>query len=223
MSAYELINVAIISFTASFGHCLGMCGGFVIAYNMKLNNIDESKRPLYVFTYHFYRILAYVLLGACFGAFGSLFALSLKTRAYLYFALGMFLVLIGVSLLKRGKLLKMLENDKIFTSLFKTKIKKYMGLSSLKAFGVLGFLNGLIPCGIVYFFAAMAISSGNIVNSILIMLVFGICTLPALFGFSFLSRVISDNFKTAMHYVSCILMIMFGLYLSYTGFIAVNA
>lgn len=223
MSVYELINVAMISFTASFGHCLGMCGGFVIAYNVKLNGIKESKRVLYMLTYHFHRILAYVLLGFCFGAFGSLFALSLKTRAYLYFFLGMFLVFVGISLLKRGKLLEILENDKFFISFFRPKIQKYINLSSLKAFGILGFLNGLIPCGIVYFFAAMAISSGKIINSMLIMLVFGICTMPALLGFSFLSGVIGDNFKYAMNYISSILMIIFGLYLSYTGFVVINA
>lgn len=218
MSAYDLINVAIISFTASFGHCLGMCGGFVIAYNVRLNNIDTSKRYMYIFTYHSFRIFAYMIIGVCFGAFGSIFALSLKTRAFLYFGLGIFLVLIGISLLKRGKLLSFLENDKIFISIFKPKIKKYMQLSSLKSFGVLGFLNGLIPCGIVYFFGAMAISSGDILESIIIMLVFGICTMPALFGFSFLSSVVSESFKTKMHYISAILMISYGIYLSYTGF-----
>lgn len=218
MSVYDLINVAIISFTASFGHCLGMCGGFVIAYNVRLNNIDASKRYMYIFTYHSFRIFAYIAIGACFGIFGSIFALSLKTRAFLYFGLGIFLVLIGISLLKKGKLLAFLENDKIFVSIFKPKIKKYMQLSSLKSFGMLGFLNGLIPCGIVYFFGAMAISSGDILDSIMIMLVFGICTMPALFGFSFLSSIASENFKTKMHYISAILMIAYGIYLSYTGF-----
>lgn len=223
MSFYDLINVAMISFTASFGHCLGMCGGFVLAYNVKLNSIDTSKRYLYILTYNAFRILAYIMLGACFGAFGSIFALSLQTRSYMYFGLGVFLVLIGISLLKRGKMLEFLENDKIFATMFRPTMKKYLSLSSLRAFGILGFLNGLIPCGIVYFFGAMAISSANVMDSMLIMLVFGICTMPALFGFSFISTMINDSFKTTMHYISSILMITYGFYLSYTGFVAINA
>jgi len=42
MTDYGMIFT--IGFLSSFGHCIGMCGGFVTAYTMKLNADENGNR-----------------------------------------------------------------------------------------------------------------------------------------------------------------------------------
>ena len=53
---------------------------------------------------------------------------------------------------------------------------------SLRSLTLLGMLNGLLPCGLVYVALAGAVSSGGIVSSILYMACFGVGTLPTMLG-----------------------------------------
>lgn len=54
-----------------------------------------------------------------------------------------------------------------------------------------GFLNGLLPCGLVYMALAGAIATGNIIHSALFMAGFGAGTLPAMVMASFAAGAIS--------------------------------
>ena len=36
--------IFVIGFLSSFGHCIGMCGGFVTAYSMRLNQEQQQNR-----------------------------------------------------------------------------------------------------------------------------------------------------------------------------------
>lgn len=50
---------------------------------------------------------------------------------------------------------------------------------------MLGLLNGLLPCGLVYFFAITAASTGSPLWGALVMMIFGLSTLPALFSLGY--------------------------------------
>lgn len=99
----------------------------------------------------------------------------------------------------------------IYLSLFYTKINLWLdrtplfssiktGISSIlnkpleiKDIARLGILNGLLPCGLVYMTSVLAISSGNIINSLTLMLGFGIATLPSMFAMMYFGTKL--NFK----------------------------
>ena len=48
MGTIDLITIATIAFLGSFGHCIGMCGGIVIAYSSAKidSNWNIQTKPL---------------------------------------------------------------------------------------------------------------------------------------------------------------------------------
>ncbi|MSN96144.1 sulfite exporter TauE/SafE family protein [Campylobacter sp. FMV-PI01] len=204
----------------SFAHCIGMCGGFVLAYSIKLAKKTKLEAFFYSISYHFARICAYVFLGILANFFGSIFAISSKLSGIFHFLVGVFLIILGAGLLKRGEILKFIENDKIWQKFFKNRTKNALKKDGFLSFLILGFLNGLIPCGVVYTFVAMAMLSKSVFSSILIMLTFGIATLFSLLFMAFLSKILNDKFKHLMFIISSVLIIIFGIYSAYLGFIS---
>ena len=216
----NLVSIIPMAVLMSFGHCLGMCGGFVIAYNTKLTKKTKFKAFIYAFSYHLNRVLAYVMLGILGGFFGSFFKFSQKSLGFLHFFIGILLVIFGIALLKRGALLKFIENDKIWSKFLAKPSKFAMKSENLSGFCLLGFLNGLLPCGVVYTALAMAIMSASVAHGALIMAVFGICTIPTLLGFSFVINLLGLKFKNTMLTLSAIFIIAYGIYHAYLGFTA---
>lgn len=210
------------AFLLSFGHCAGMCGGFVLAYSVKLNDLNKLKALIYSLSYHLSRIFAYILLGIIAGYFSSIFAISSKFMGYIHFFIGIFFVILGVAFIKRGEILKFIENDKLWKKLFKKPTIIASKMHSLKGLILLGFLNGFLPCGVVYTFLGMAILSKSAFMGAFIMAVFGLSTIPVMITLSFLSNLISFKFKKIALNVSAFIIILFGIYNSYIGFLATN-
>ncbi|WP_411675284.1 sulfite exporter TauE/SafE family protein [Campylobacter sp. LR291e] len=206
-----IISVAVLS---SFGHCYSMCGGFNIAF-VRLNQNEQNPFILSL-VYHSFRILAYVCLGFLFGSFGSILAINAKIQNLSFFLLGLFMVFLGLALIIRGKILALIENAFIYEKFLKVPIKRAMNFKGIKGGVILGFLNGLIPCGLVYFYLASAMSK-NSINGALIMLIFGLSTLPALLFFSLISNALNQNFKQLFSILSYILIILYGIILAYLG------
>ena len=216
----NLISIIPMAVLMSFGHCLGMCGGFVIAYNTKLTRKTKFQAFIYALSYHLSRVFAYVFLGILGGFFGSFFKFSQKGMGILHFIIGILLVIFGIALLKRGVLLKFIENDKIWSKFLANPAKSAMQSENYFSFCLLGFLNGLLPCGVVYTALATAIMSADAVKGAIIMAVFGICTIPTLLGLSCVINLLSLKFKNTMLSLSAIFIIAFGIYRAFLGFMA---
>ena len=69
MDSINFISIITIAFLGSFGHCIGMCGGIVVAYST--TKIDDewskTKQSFAHLLYSFGRIFTYTTLGAMFG------------------------------------------------------------------------------------------------------------------------------------------------------------
>lgn len=206
----DFLSVALIGFLASFGHCCFMCGGF----NLAVLRLNSSF--VFLFSYHLSRVFAYLVLGILAGFFGSFFKLSHHASGLLFFCLGVFLLLLGIALLLRGVLLEILENT-FFLRKLEFLFKKAFKFKGYKASFILGFCNGLLPCGLVYSFIAMALSSQSAVRGGEIMLVFGLSTLPAMLFLSFLSVYFSKKFMKIFAHLAYILIMLYGLYLAFLG------
>lgn len=213
----DFIALASIAFLSSFGHCYGMCGGFVLAYTQLSKQI---KLPFFllIFSYHLSRIFAYVCLGVFFGFFGNLFSFSEFAKGIMLFTIGIFMVVLAFALIFKGKLLVFFESSLIFDCVIKKNISRLIQNKSLKSTIFLGFLNGFVPCGLVYFYIAFGMSVQNIYLAALIMLVFGLSTLPALVFFAYFSKTLSEKFQKTASLISYILIFFYGLYFSYIGF-----
>lgn len=214
---YSIIPVALLM---SISHCLGMCGGFVLALNSKFKGENRAEILALNFIYHIFRVFAYTILGALAGYFGEIFSFSAKSQAILHFFIGILLVIFGVALIVRGKILAFIENDRIYQKIFAKPVKKALSSKSKFSFATLGFLNGFLPCGVVYTFLAMSAISANALNGAIIMAVFGIFTIPSLLSFSCVLNLLKLKFKNVILTLGSIFIIAFGLYHSFLGFLA---
>lgn len=73
MDSINVITIISVAFLGSVGHCIGMCGGFVVAYSSA--KIDSNSSKYYQFlshlAYNIGRVTAYTFLGTIFGYIGS--------------------------------------------------------------------------------------------------------------------------------------------------------
>lgn len=209
-----LLEVIITAFALSVSHCSFMCGGFAVLLGRLTSNLSRLNALFFTLLYHFGRIGAYTFLGFIFGAFGAGVMRNASQKGLIFFACGVFLVFFAVILQTRGKLLALLENsflqDKILSLAHKLAKRRYII--------ILGILNGLLPCGVVYSFLALSFSAGSRELSSLVMLIFGLCTLPALLFYSFLSRFLSTKFRRIAGILSSVLIAAYGIYLAYKGY-----
>ena len=126
------------------------------------------------------------------------------------------MILLSLSLLFRLKLLHILENSYIFDKILlfmknKVRLDSYFGLCFL------GTLNGLLPCGLVYFYLALALSQSTLYQALLVMSIFGLCTLFSMMIFAKLSFLFSELFIKSSSYIAYLIILSYGLYLAYTG------
>ncbi len=221
MENIDLISIATIAFLGSFGHCIGMCGGIVIAYSSskiddKWSNLMQGFAHL---VYSFGRITTYVMLGVIFGAIGGVAQFNGYTTAALTIIAGIFMILAGLSLLGKLAFLTKLEHSFSRSRWYQDVFRHVLRSKSLYSFYILGLLNGLLPCGLVYFFAVTAASTGSPLWGALVMLIFGFSTIPALFGLGFFTQLLSKgSFRKVMMNLASIIVILFGLYTIYRGY-----
>lgn len=213
MENLSLLAIFGVGFLGSFSHCAFMCGGFVSLFSLVKNAFWLN------FIYQLSRIFAYILLGFFGGSFGSVVVVSPKARAVLFFVVGLILVFIGVALFFRGALLKFIENEQLSRAIT-AKIFSLKGKNKPINFAFFGFLNGLLPCGLVYYFLAQAILTAQPLNGALVMAVFGISTLFSMLFLSYFLKILEERLRNFMFKISIFIVILNGIYLAFLGFMA---
>ena len=178
-----------LSLTAAFlvgllggGHCAGMCGGIVSAVTISLPN--QKPRLPYLLGYNLGRITSYTLAGLLAGAVGaSSFFLShvLPIEKILYALASLMLILLGLYLSGISGALTHIEH--IGQQLWKRIQpygKRFIPVQNPTQAFCLGLVWGWLPCGLVYSVLIAAIATGNPTQGALLMLSFGLGTLPTL-------------------------------------------
>jgi sulfite exporter TauE/SafE len=164
------------------GHCVGMCGGIVGAVSMHLPQ-SKSKAP-FLLAYNAGRILSYTLAGAIAGLVGaSSFFLQyvLPIQHVLYGISSLMLIALGLYLAGIWHGVTYLENaGKTIWKTLQPYSKRYIPVQNFRQAFILGGLWGWLPCGLVYSVLIASIATGNAVSGGLLMLAFGLGTLPTL-------------------------------------------
>ncbi len=171
-------------------HCVGMCGP--IAFMLPVDHQNPIKKAIQTASYHIGRIFAYATIGIVFGLLGKSFSFF-GMQQQLSIAMGVIMILAVVLPNKRFKGTKI----SAFFYKFVSKIKQKLGASFKKktadTFLTIGYLNGFLPCGLVYIAVFAAIAAGSVLNSSLYMVLFGLGTIPlmtvAIYASSFLKGV----------------------------------
>lgn len=162
-------------------HCVGMCGGFVTA--IQFNRAPQLSAAQLSLGYHAGRLTSYIAGGALIGAIGgSLYASGVRPLQVLLLGLGgVALLAIGVTMIGRGKLLQRLEPLGVaLWRLIAPIASKVVPPRRLSHAWLAGAAWGWIPCGMVYAALPLALASGGPINGALVMLAFGLGTLPGM-------------------------------------------
>ncbi len=221
MDSINLLTIVSIAFLGSFGHCIGMCGGIVLAYSTIKIEPASSKvsKTVAHLLYNFGRVFTYTLLGAIFGALGGVVVFSNTANAVLLIVAGVVMIFAGLSLMGKIKFLTIIEHSISSSKFYKESFQKILHSKSNVSFFVLGMLNGLLPCGFVYFFAITAASTASPLYGALVMFIFGVSTIPAMFSLGFLSSLASaTNFRNMMMSLSSVAVILYGVFTIYGGY-----
>lgn len=190
--------------------------------------IDASASSLHQFfahlSYNLGRISSYTFLGMIFGGIGSVFTFSSHLNGYFYFAIGILMVLMGLSMMGKIKFLTSLETTIAFNPFIKTLFSKLIHSKTMGSFYGLGVLNGFLPCGLVYFFLAAAATSGSFFGGGLIMALFGLATMPAMLGLGFVVGFLKGSgFREVMIKIASLIIMGYGIYTAYLGYTAAIA
>ncbi|MBA1432525.1 MAG: sulfite exporter TauE/SafE family protein [Epsilonproteobacteria bacterium] len=221
MDTINLLTIVSIAFFGSFGHCIGMCGGIVLAYSTIKIEPASSKvsKTVAHLLYNFGRVLTYTVLGALFGAIGGVATFSNTANGTLLIIAGAAMVLAGLSLMGKIKFLTLIEHSISSSNFYKKSFQKILHSKSNVSFFILGMLNGLLPCGFVYFFAITAASTASPLYGALVMFIFGVSTIPAMFSLGFLSSLATaTSFRNMMMSLSSVAVILYGLFTLYNGY-----
>jgi sulfite exporter TauE/SafE len=82
---------------------------------------------------------------------------------------------------------------------------------------VLGLLNGLLPCGLVYFALVGTLSTGHLLSGIIFMTMFGVGTLPVMILLPWIKDYLTQNFRSKLQKTIPLMLILFGVLLIVRG------
>lgn len=209
-----LISIALVLGLSSSLHCVGMCGP--ISVILPISQAAAAEKLFKTVVYHLGRILVYAMLGAFFGFMGKSFQLMglLQTISIFFGALIVAGVIFPRIFVKFHFFNRM--HSKLNSYVHNTfgKLMKRRGTMSLFVFGM---LNGLLPCGAVYFALLGSLVYGGLLEGALFMAVFGLGTSPAMVAISYFANSISLSLREKFRKASPVILIVFGSLLIVRG------
>ena len=201
-------------------HCLGMCGGIVSALTFGLRD-DLRRSPwrlgLYLLAYNAGRISSYVAAGLLAGAVGAgaLGVLpSNSARWAVKLVTGGFMVALGLYLAGWWPGLQIVEKwGGVWWRRIEPFGRRLLPVNHpLKALAF-GLVWGWLPCGMVYAALAWALAAGSARDGSLLMLAFGLGTLPMLLAIGITAEWLRDFVRQRrVRQGAGLLVLLFGAY-----------
>ena len=202
-----LWSAVIFGLLGSF-HCVGMCGP--IAFLLPLDRKDRNKRLFQLVSYHTGRLVTYGFIGLVFGLVGkSLNLFGIQQQLSILIGVGMIImIIIPTSIFNRYNFSK-----PIYTAV--ARVKSAMGKELKKkdpgTFFTMGFLNGLLPCGLVYMAVFGSLASGGAIYGALYMILFGLGTIPLMTTAIYLGNFLKGRAKQRILKVIPVFVVVVGM------------
>lgn len=171
-------------------HCVGMCGGIVTALSLS----DPGGKPGVpkLLAYNAGRIASYAVAGAIAGAVGASTLLLdnyLPVGRVLYLIANVMLILLGLYLAGLSRAVLVLERiGSAVWARLQPLMKRFIPVRTLAQAFFTGAVWGWLPCGLVYSVLISALATGSAAHGTLLMLAFGMGTLPNLLAMGLLAR-----------------------------------
>lgn len=204
-----LFSALIFGLLGSF-HCIGMCGP--IAFILPVDRSNNFKKVSQISLYHLGRIITYSLIGLLFGLLGKSFNLfGFQQQLSIFVGIIMIVaILIPYKTFNKYNFSKPLYK---VISKVKSALGKELKKKSADTFLTIGFLNGFLPCGLVYMALFGALASGDALQGSLYMAVFGIGTIPlmttAIYFGNFLTGKVRYYIRKAIPIVVVLMGVLF--------------
>lgn len=189
-------------------HCVGMCGP--IAFMLPVDRTNDYKKAGQIFIYHFGRLMAYGSIGLLFGLLGKgLYVFGLQQK--LSIVIGILMILFF--LIPYKTISKYNFSRPVNRIVFKIKgrLGKELSKKTADTFLTIGFLNGFLPCGMVYMALFGAMAMGNPWEGALYMVLFGMGTLPLMTAAIYFSGLLKGVARQRMNRLIPIFVVAIGL------------
>lgn len=188
------LTALILGLTSNL-HCIGMCGPLVMAIPIKRRT--NFSLITGILQYNVGRIFTYFLLGILIGTIG----LSIQTfniLQWISILSGIFLILFAWRKFFPTKLNTAFKISVVY--LFITRsIGTILASESPLKLSLLGMLNGMLPCGMVYLGMLNAILTGDLFQSGLAMAIFGLGTLPSMIFAAYSAAKLTPAFRSKLN------------------------
>ncbi|MBV7268584.1 sulfite exporter TauE/SafE family protein [Winogradskyella luteola] len=204
-----LVSALILGLLGSL-HCVGMCGP--IAFMLPVDRSNSFKKVSQIGVYHFGRLLAYSLIGLVFGLVGkSLYIFGIQQQ--LSIAIGIIMIVLVIIPYKTiGKYNLSQPLNKLISKV-KSNLGKALKKKTADTFLTIGFLNGFLPCGLVYMAVFGAIATGSLLQGSFYMILFGLGTIPlmtsAIYLGKFLNHTVKQRIQKAIPFFVIIIGVLF--------------
>lgn len=215
----DLLGFLTLGLLGGFGHCVGMCGPFVLYVSRRFGTPDASRTTIlgHQGLYGLGRVLTYMVMGVAAGGLGRAVDLAGSMLGFQRVAAvlaGGLLILYAV--LSLADLLPFLHSTG--GSLFTRVASLFRERSPNNAFFT-GILLGFLPCGLVYSAIIAAAAQGGAVKGGLGLLLFGIGTVPAMLGLSMVDELLARH-RAVINRLSIAFLLIMGGWFVWQGITA---
>lgn len=190
--------------------CFAVQGGLLTSSVVEKDNLSPKiKVSLFLVA----KIIAYTILGALLGYFGSALTISSKTQGVLQIFAGLVMFITVGRLLDLHPIFRkfVITPPKFIYRFVRNQSKIGQGFAPF----LLGFLTLLIPCGVTQAVMLLSIASGSPLMGSLILGAFTIGTSPVFFGLGIASAKIFESPK--LKYVAALVIFILGVISINTG------
>ncbi|PLY14181.1 MAG: sulfite exporter TauE/SafE family protein [Sedimenticola sp.] len=214
MNADFNYTLAFLTGIAGAFHCLGMCGGMASGY-FAGHGWQQKVRPQ--IAYHVSRISVYVMFGVVGGITGRVLVqtgIVGKTQGLLLIVTGGLIILIGAWLFVNS--LRRLNQPCTGDGCGIVHFDQYPRLAPMLPV-VAGLLNGLVPCSLVFSVTLKAVASADPLYSGLIMLSFGLGTVPTMLIVTTLGAAVGEKVRGLLATLTGVVVMLMGGWTLYEG------
>ena len=188
-------------------HCVGMCGP--IAFILPVDRSNNLKKFSQIFVYHIGRLLAYGILGLIFGLLGKgLFVFGMQQK--LSIIIGVLMIIVVLIPYKTFSKYNFSKPMYSLIAKVKSRLGKELQKKTADTFLTIGFLNGFLPCGLVYMALFGAIAMGNPLEGSFYMMLFGAGTIPLMTSAIYFSSLLKSSAKQKIQKLIPVFVVLIG-------------
>jgi len=196
-------------------HCMMMCGPIVMGV-AQASGKEGFDQFLYGLQYNLGRTVSYVLLGLVFSLLGTVLAFVGLQQILSVLAGVILLILFFAS----TNIEQLITQNTVSSRLYQhyanwitTMMTKFRTMPPI----YVGFLNGLLPCGMVYIALVGALAAPTIWLGMSFMLLFGLVTIPLMLGLMLGSKALLIGRRIPLHKILSYGQLVVGIYLIARG------